>query len=175
MISFKEYRKLTKTTSQNCLKICGIIFSVCFSIIYAITDALTSSLLHFSLMIIICIVLGNLFGVFIWLLAILSSFIKVKKMFKLIEEIPKDVRDRYNISLVLSTSDSRYNYPDCKIIGNKDDHTILFNSDKSNVFLKVLNYSGDCFVERMKRREWRSMTSTDFVEWIELVTDRHNS
>lgn len=95
-------------------------------------------------------------------------------MFKLIEEIPKDVRDRYNISLV-STNDSRYNYPDFKIIGNKDDYTILFKSDKSYVFLKVLNYSGDCFVERMKRREWRSMTSTDFVEWIELVTDRHNS
>ena len=112
---------------------------------------------------------------FIWLLAITASFTKVKKTFKLIEEIPKDVRDRYNISLVLSTSDSRYNYPDCKIIGNKDDYTILFKSDKSNVFLNVLNYSGDCFVERIKRKEWRSMTSTDFVEWIELVTDRHNS
>ena len=193
-MTFKEYRKLTKTTSINCLKISGIIFSICFCIIYILTEALSTPFLKNLLMIVICILLGNLFAVFIWLLAVSSSFTKVKKSQKFINELPKNITDYYNITMIFDKrGDTRFNYPDCKIIGYKDDYAFLLDWEKSYVLLTLLNDSellwlkkpefdkkyknenieltGFGLMQKSKRKEWSQITQTELDKRIQHLIE----
>lgn len=193
MMTFKQYRSLTKTTSQYCLRISGIIFSVCFCVIYSLTEASSVSLLNAVLMFVACILLGNLFAVFIWLLAISSSFAKVKRAYKIIDEIPQDIINYYSITLVFTNKDIRYNYPDCIVKGHKDGHKILLHSSNSHVFITLLNYSknlvleklkfdrkyrkeniellGFGFAKKTKRKDWHKITKYDFDERIRRLIE----
>lgn len=195
-MTFKEYRKLTRTTSINCLKISGIIFSICFCIIYILTEALSTPFLKNLLMIVICIILGNLFGVYIWLLAILSSFAKVKRLSKLLDELPKNIKDFYDISLLLTTKDEKNNYPDCKVVSFKTNYPFELNCDRYHIYLKLyytfnsvenliqnkseinqkykkeqIELSGFNFVEKSKRKEWHLMTQDDLEKRIKHLIE----
>lgn len=140
-------------------------------------------------MILICILLGNLFAVFIWLLAVSSSFTKVKKSQKFINELPKDITDYYNISIIIDKGgDTRFNYPDCKIIGYKDDYAFLLDWEKSYVLLTLLNDSkllwlkkpeldkkyknenieitGLGLMQKSKRKKWHLITQDDLEKRI---------
>ena len=189
MMTFKEYREQTKATSKYLLKFCGILFSVCFSLIYLFAEALSTPFFKNLLMVLICILLGNLFAVFIWLLAVSSSFAKVKKSQKFINELPKDITDYYNISIIIDKGgDTRFNYPDCKIIGYKDDYAFLFDWEKSYVLLTLLNDSkllwlkkpeldkkyknenieitGLGLMQKSKRKKWHLITQDDLEKRI---------
>ena len=193
-MTFKEYREQTKATSKNLLKFCGILFSVCFSLIYLFAEALSTPFFKNLLMVLICILLGNLFAVFIWLLAISSSFTKVKKSQKFINELPKNITDYYNITMIFDKrGDTRFNYPDCKIIGYKDDYAFLLDWEKSYVLLTLLNDSellwlkkpefdkkyknenieltGFGLMQKSKRKEWHLMTQDDLEKRIKHLIE----
>lgn len=117
MITFKEYRKQTKMTSKFLLKVCGVIFSVCFCVIYLLTESLSDSLLKNIIYYTFCILMGNLFAVFIWILAISSSFKITKRSYKIIENLSEDIIDTYRISLMVENANDKNNYPVCRVIG----------------------------------------------------------
>lgn len=194
MITFKEYLEQTKATSKYLLKFCGILFSVCFSLIYLFAEALSTPFFKNLLMILICILLGNLFAVFIWLLAVSSSFTKVKKSQKFINELPRDITDYYNITMIFDKrGDTRFNYPDCKIIGYKDDYAFLLDWEKSYVLLTLLNDSellwlkkpeldqkyknenieltGFGLMQKSKRKEWSQITQTELDKRIQHLIE----
>ena len=123
-------------------------------------------------MILICILLGNLFAVFIWLLAVSSSFTKVKKSQKFINELPKDITE---------------------IIGYKDDYAFLLDWEKSYVLLTLLNDSellwlkkpeidqkyknenieltGFGLMQKSKRKEWSQITQTELDKRIQHLIE----
>ena len=197
MMTFKEYREQTKATSRYCLRICGILFSVCFCLIYIFTEALSTPFLKNLLMIAVCILLGNLFAVFIWLLAISTSYARLKNLSKFMNELPKEIIDHYSMSMIFMPEDSRFNYPNCKIVGYKGNHRIILDIDNSHVLLALLNISdnlllrkteldkkykkenielsGFGFMQKTKRKEWPNMTRNDLDERVQLLIEITNA
>lgn len=201
-MTFKEYRKLTKSTTKYCLRICGILFSSCFCIIYLFTEALSTPFLKNILTIAALFLLGNLFAVFIWLLAILTSFAKVKRMSKLIDDIPQDVKEHYKISMILKTQDKKISYPNCEIISLKSNYPFKLDCDGSNVYLTLyyhisyikifeqqktrfdrkykkenIKLSGFGIMETSKRKLWPFMTQTDLdnrLKHLEEIAETEN-
>ena len=81
-MNFREYFKLTKETSKNCLKICGVIFTSIYAIIALITGYKNVSFADSIEIFVLCFLLGNGFGLLIWALAITSSYGQIKSMIK---------------------------------------------------------------------------------------------
>ena len=170
-MKFKDYWELTKTTSRYCLRISGVIFTVCFMIIYLITDAMSDPLRRVLLIAGLCIILGNLFAVFIWLLAILPPYQRTKKLFKLLKELPKSVVDKYNLSILMDTPDGRFHYPNSQVVGYKDDFAIVIDYDHYYVYLKLFDGSGNKFEESYKRKDWRNITLNEFDKLIHQLLE----
>ena len=180
MITFKEYRKQTKMTSKFLLKVCGVIFSVCFCVIYLLTDSLSDPLLKNILYYTICILMGNLFAVFIWILAIYSSFKINKRSYKIIENLPKDIIDSYKISLMVEKANDRNNYPVCRVIGQKDNFMFLLWSNNSQMFFTLLSNPGSIWMmknklDRKYRKEHIQLTGYGFEEVSRLKNWRNIS
>ena len=149
MMTFKEYREQTKATSRYCLRICGILFSVCFCLIYIFTEALSTPFLKNLLMIAVCILLGNLFAVFIWLLAISTSYARLKNLSKFMNELPKDekyIMSQYDLidgdhfaladDEIIIPQDGEYRIP--AIEGRIQFDVAVLNFTLSNPLLKSL-------------------------------------
>ena len=170
-MKFKDYWKLTKTTSKYCLRISGVSFTVCFIIIYLITDAMSDPFHRVLLMAALFIILGNLFAVFIWLLAILPPYRRTKRLFQLIKELPKSVVDKYNISILMETRDGRYNYPKSQVVGYKDDMSIVLDCDNYHVYIKLFNSLGNVSEESYIRKEWRQITLIEFDKQISRLLE----
>lgn len=193
MITLKEYIKQTKTTSKYCFRISGIIISVIFCFLYRLTYAPIDSFPKILLMLVICVLLGNAFAVFILFCAIIASYGKLKRSLKIIDELPKEVRDSYEIRLFYDKKDLRYNYPAGEIYGHKDNHLINIKSDESNVFVTYVCMSdalwqkkpkfdrkyrkekitlfGSGLTQKIRRKEWRRITPSDFDKIVQHLIE----
>lgn len=193
MITFKEYRKQTKETSKFLLKVCGVIFSVCFCAIYLLTDSLSDPFLKNILYYAICILLGNLFAVFIWIGAISTYFKVTKRAYKIIENLPKDIVDSYKVSLMVENANDKNNYPVCKVIGQKDNFMFILWSNNSQMFFTLLSnpssiwmmknkldrkyrkehieLAGNGFSEVSKLKNWRDITKADFDKRLQRLIE----
>ena len=193
MITFKEYRKQTKKTSNYLLKVCGVIFSVCFCIIYLLTDSSSDSLPKNILYYTLCILMGNLFAVFIWIVAIYTSFKVTKRAYQIIENLPKDIVDSYKISLLFNTIDDKNHYPECKVVGEKDKFVFLLRRNGTQMFFTLwsnpstilnkkyeldrkyrrehIELTGYGFMETSKRKSWHNITKTDFDNRLQRLIE----
>lgn len=193
MITFKEYRKQTKKTSKFFLKVCGLIFSVCFCVIYLLTDSSSDPFLKNILYYAICILLGNLFAVFIWIGAIYISFKDMKRAYQIIENLPKDIVDSYKISLLFNNIDDKNHYPECKVVGEKDKFVFLLKRNGTQMFFylwsnpsTILNkkyeldrkyrrehieLTGYGFMEASKIKNWHNITKTDFDKRLQHLVE----
>ncbi|MBR6093003.1 MAG: hypothetical protein IKQ09_09355 [Bacteroidales bacterium] len=193
MITLKEYIKQTKTTSKYCFRISGIIFSVIFCFLYRLTYAPIDSFPKILLMLVICVLLGNAFAGFILCCAILSSYSKIKRSLKLIEELPKDVIIKYEIYFVFKKKNLKYNYPDGEIYGHKDNDFFQIKTNESHVFVTYVFMSnalwqkkpkldrkyrkekitlfGDGLTQKIRRKEWRHITPSDFDRIIQHLIE----
>ena len=193
MITFKEYRKQTKMTSKFLLKVWGVIFSVCFCVIYLLTDSLSDPLLKNIIYYTFCILMGNLFAVFIWIFAISSSFKITKRSYKIIENLSEDIIDSYRISLMVKNANDKNNYPVCSVIGQKDNFLFILWSNNSQMFFTLLSNPssiwmmknkldrkyrkehielvGNGFREVSKLKNWRNITKEDFDKRIQRLIE----
>lgn len=193
MITFKEYREKTKTTSRFLLRICGVIFSVCFCVIYLLTESSSSPFLKNLLYCAICILLGNLFAVFIWLMTIYTYFKITKRAYKIIENLPKDIIESYKIFLLTENLNNKNAYPESKVVVQKDNFKFLLRSNSSQMFCTLLSdpsgiwtmkYKLDCkyrkehieltgfgFRETSKLKTWRNITKSDFDKRIQRLIE----
>ena len=192
-ITFKEYREKTRATSKYLLRICGVIFSVCFCVIYLLTESSSSPFLKNLLYCAVCILLGNLFAVFIWLLAITSSFKITKRSYKIIENLPKDIIESYKIFLITENLDNKNHYPESKIIVQKDNFKFILWSNSSQIFCTLVsNPSGilamknrfdrkyrkehieltaSGFREKSRRNTWRNITKANFDKKLQRLIE----
>lgn len=192
-ITFKEYREKTRATSKYLLRICGVIFSVCFCVIYLLTESSSSPFLKNLLYCAVCILLGNLFAVFIWLLAITSSFKITKRSYKIIENLPKDIIESYKIFLITENLDNKNHYPESKIIVQKDNFKFILLSNSSQIFCTLVsNPSGilamknrfdrkyrkehieltaSGFREKSRRNTWRNITKANFDKKLQRLIE----
>lgn len=193
MITFKEYRNKTKKTSRFFFKVCGVIFSVCFCVIYLLTDSLSDPFLKNILYYTLCILLGNLFAASLLPLAIYSSFIVAKRAYQIIENLPQDIIDYYQISLMIKYIDDKNHYPYYKVVGQRDDHTFILCSNSSQMFFTLwsnpssiwnkkykldkkyrrehIELTGLGFMETSKRRDWRNITKEDFDKHLQRLIE----
>ena len=193
MITFKEYRKQTKKTSNYLLKVCGVIFSVCFFVIYLLTDSSSDSLPKTILYYTLCILMGNLFAVFIWIVAIYTSFKVTKRAYQIIENLPKDIVDSYKFSLLFNNIDDKNHYPECKVVGEKDKFVFLLRRNGTQMFFTLwsnpstilnkkyeldrkyrrehIELTGYGFMETSKRKSWHNITKTDFDNRLQRLIE----
>lgn len=193
MITFKEYREKTKTTSRFLLRICGVIFSVCFCVIYLLTESSSSPFLKNLLYCAICILLGNLFAVFIWLMTIYTYFKITKRAYKIIENLPKDIIESYKIFLLTENLNNKNAYPESKVVVQKDNFKFLLRSNSSQMFCTLLSdpsgiwtkkykldrkyrkehieLTGFGFRETSKLKTWRNITKSDFDKRIQRLIE----
>ena len=137
--------------------------------------------------------MGNLFAVFIWIVAIYTSFKVTKRAYQIIENLPKDIVDSYKISLLFNNIDDKNHYPECKAVGEKDKFVFLLRRNGTQMFFtlwsnpsNILNkkyeldrkyrrdhieLTGYGFMETSKRKNWHNMTKTDFDSRLQRLIE----
>lgn len=138
-MNFREYFKLTKETSKNCLKVCGVIFTSIYAIIALITGYKNESFADSIEIFVLCFLLGNGFGLFIWALAITSSYGQIKSMIKFFNSIPHEVKERLGLRLIAKPQNPKYHYLQLEIVDTISDNPFIFNFDKESVWMAIVN------------------------------------
>jgi hypothetical protein len=124
ILTFKEYFQQTKFTTTHCLKITGIIFTIICMIflilsdyknIFTFSDSVVTPLKWY----IICIALGNCFGLFICFLALTSAYKSVKSTYSLFHSIPQEIKEKFDIGMTFEQENPKYNYLKIQIVSNK--------------------------------------------------------
>jgi hypothetical protein len=129
-LTFWEYFKLTKFTTITFLKITGIIFSTICVILLILTEyedvfILSDSIVTPIKWLIICILCGNGFGLFICIMAVTSSYRDVKSTYLLFFSIPQEIKEKFDITITFEKNNPKYNYPKFIICSYKPNTPIL--------------------------------------------------
>ncbi len=138
-MNFKEYYNLTKETTKSLLKIVGVIFTSIFAIIAIITGYENYSLVDLLEIFAISFILGNGFGIFIWLLAITSTYSQVKSLTKFYDSIPVGFREKFGLELIGIPHNPKYDFLQMRILDTKSDVPIFLSLDKKSVLITIGN------------------------------------
>ena len=138
-MNFKEYYNLTKETTKSVLKIAGVIFTSIFAIIAIITGYENYSLVDLLEIFAISFILGNGFGIFIWLLAITSTYSQVKSLTKFYDSIPVGFREKFGLELIGIPHNPKYDFLQMRILDTKSDVPIFLSLDKKSVLITIGN------------------------------------
>lgn len=136
---FRAYFKLTKETTNNCLIICGVIFTTIYAIIAITTGYINKSLTDAIEIFILSFLLGNGLGIFIFLLAITTSYKQVKSIQKFYHSIPDSIKEKFGLKLIAKLQNPKYNYLQLEILDTKSEQPFLFNYDKKFVCITIMN------------------------------------
>jgi hypothetical protein len=142
-ITFRDYFEMTRITTNCCIKISGIIFTSIFVIIFVLTEMryATNSILEPVKWFIICVLLGNGFGLFILFLAITSGYKQVKSTVRFYNSIPENIKIKYGIQLQPVFRDERYNYLNYQILnGIPNSPLVRFAKSGNKVFIFLDSY-----------------------------------
>ncbi|MDR1983551.1 MAG: hypothetical protein LBQ28_01825 [Prevotellaceae bacterium] len=195
-MKFREYYKLTKITTKNCLKISGVIFTAISAIIYGITETMnrSDSIIEVTIVFFTCFLLGNSFGLFICILAIISGFKQVQSTIHFYNSIPTAIREKFELGLQPKPLNDRYNYLNLQIIGYiSNAHLLVFEQLKSingvqiilmckfdnnlNLQKRILEIgkkykkeqialTGWGLSKRVKKKKWKSITEAEIENYI---------
>ncbi|MDR1170282.1 MAG: hypothetical protein LBK97_05560 [Prevotellaceae bacterium] len=127
-MKIKDYYKLTKPTTENCLKISGIIFTAFSVIIWGISEVNNSpeSIIDPVKVFIICVLTGNTFGLFIACLAFMEGFRQVKSTILLHNSIPPEIKKQYELKMMIKPLNPMYNYLKMQICSSRQEVPLLF-------------------------------------------------
>jgi|GEM_PF-539525 len=117
----KEYYKLTKSATTNCLKISGLIFTTISVIIWGLTEGISvsGSIIIFIKTFILCFLTGNTLGLFITGLAFAEGYLQVKNTIQVYNSIPFEIRDKYDLKIFVLPLNPKYNYLKMRIYSRK--------------------------------------------------------
>lgn len=196
-MTFVEYFKKTKYTTKNCLKITGVIFTVIATIIAGITGVMNhaESIVDVAKIFAICVLFGNVFGVFIFLLAITSAYKQIKSTVKLYNFVPDEIKKKYGFNIFVEPTNLKYNYPKTEIMSNENDMPFLIIRRITNNDIQIIGVSafdneffqmkaldidnryrknyifltGMGISKRINRKTWEKSTSTDIEGYIQEI------
>lgn len=137
-ITFCDYFKITRPTTSYRVKIVGVIFTVITVIIVALNpeNYSSNSILEPIKMFVICFLLGNGFGLFIFSLAITEGYKQVKSTIRFYNSIPENIKMKYGIHLQPITRDKRYDYLNLQIMNRISNNLVVrFEKSKNEVFI----------------------------------------
>ena len=138
-MKFREYYKLTKKTTINCLNISGIIFTIIFITLYIAIGIKTNSFNYSIGVFLLCILLGYGLGFFIWILAIAHAYSQMKMTYKLYDSIPIGVKESLGLELIDKLQNSKLYFLQFNILSTKPGCLYLFNRDKRYVWITIIN------------------------------------
>lgn len=121
-----EYYVLTKDTTKNCLKYCGIIFTSISAIIWGISVVKNSSESIFPIIVfIISFLAGNTLGLFITAIAFMEGFKQVNNTICLYDSIPSDIKKQYSLEIHSQQLNPNHNYLKIQIQSTKPNFPLL--------------------------------------------------
>lgn len=138
-MNFKNYYKLTRETTNNCFKICGFIFTGIYAVVAILSGYRNGSIVDAFALFGLCFFLGNAFGVFIWILAITTSYKQVRIITKFYESIPPNTREKYKLVLVAKPLNPKYEFLQLDIINTGTEYVFNLNTGKNLVFVSVFS------------------------------------
>ena len=138
-MTLREYYRLTIETTKSCFKICGVIFTSIYALIAIVSGYKNESFSDTIEIFIICFLLGNGFGLFIWLFAFFSSFGQFKSMTRFYESIPNETKEEFGLILISKPQNPKYNFLQLEILDTKSEHPFLFKYDKKFVWIVLIN------------------------------------
>lgn len=138
-MTFKEYFEITRETTNNCIKLCGVIFTTIYAVIAIISGYKNDSFSDSIEIFLICFLLGNGLGLFVWFLAIITAHRQVKATKKFYDSIPKEIKDKFGLRLVARPQNPKYNYLLLEIHAKMSMQPYFFNYERKHVLITIIN------------------------------------
>lgn len=188
-MSFREYFKLTKETTNYCLKICGVIFTSIYAVVAIITGYKNESFSDSIEVFVLCFLLGNGVALFVWVLAITNAYRQVKTMAKFYDSIPNEIKEKFGLSLTTRPQNPKHNYLQLEILDTKSEQIFLFNINKKVVWITIINDLSaiENFQKRMleiqkkyKKEQivlagWGLRKNIKWKDWQKITTENINT
>jgi len=119
-----DYYKATLPTFKSCLKICGVIFTAVAALISIGVAFTEGSAENPFLIFLACVIYGNLLGLFIAVVGLISGYYKSKRVFQIASDIPQEIRSSLLMEISQVMEDDRYHFLSFQITGYADDSEI---------------------------------------------------
>ena len=173
--------------------------SIC-AVIAIITGNRNSSLSDSLEVFILCFLLGNAFGMFIWFIAIRSAYEQVIAFTKFYDSIPKEIKDLSGLMLVVRPQNPKYHFLNLEILDTASKQPYLFNFDKKYIWITIINdlstvknfqkrmieihkrYKNEQIVltgwglrKNIKKKEWNMITYEKVLEIFEKLKTISNN
>lgn len=136
-MTFTDYYKLTRDTTNSCIKISGAIFTSIIAVIAIIFGYKNESASDSIEIFVISFLSGNGIGFIIWFLAILSAYAQVKAKIRFYGSMPKAVIEGLGLILVAKPLNPKYNFIQLEIIDTNSKHPYIFDIYKEYVYITV--------------------------------------
>jgi len=169
-MTFIKYLKLNKDTIYFGLKITGLIFSIFTLIILFLKEDLSNTFYAIKMMI-VCIIIGNLFGVFIIFLAAVAGYTEAKPFLKFYNQTSDEFKNHFGIVLTTELYDKRLEFSRFVIEGTKNNTLLRFDFDhrQNSVLLTLrLDYSQaseEAFYDAQKKIKKYKKQSVRLTGW----------
>jgi hypothetical protein len=196
---FREYYRKTIVTTKFCLRITSIVFIVCFVVLFfslkiggKLGEEETFVQVYNSIGYFIFV-----YGItlFIWVLALTSSYNKAKSTTKLFDSIALNIKEKLCLQLCTKQQNIKYNYLDFEIFGLFENNCLVIDKFQKNVRIilcavsnnncnfqqqkfsfdkkyKVSNIelNGYGLLKKINAREWNQISAYEIEKYIrELV------
>jgi hypothetical protein len=198
-MTFREYFSITIVTTKSCLRITSIVFMVCFVVLF-LALKIGGKLGEEETFVQVYNSIGYFIFVygltlFIWVLALTSSYNKAKNTTKLFNSIALDIKEKFCFQLYAKQHNIKYNYLDFEIFGLFENSCLVIDKVQKNVRIilcamlntnrnfqqqkisfdkkyKVNNIelNGYGLLKKINTREWNQISASEIEKYIrELV------
>ncbi len=140
-MTFKQYIKYNKETTKSLFKISLGIFTLVFVIMAILISYKTQSFMESVDIFTASVLSGLLLTVFIFLLAIYTSYIEVKANIKFYNTIPTTIREKFEIILAEIRLNPKFYYLQLEVVSTNKQLPIYFQYNKGNkeVWITITN------------------------------------
>jgi hypothetical protein len=192
-LTLRKYFGYVKFITKYRIKTPGIIFTlICTSIrskeIFVTSDSIATTLKEF----IICILVGNTLALLSCIFVATVAFVKIKSIVSLFYSIPKGIKEKFGLTIVVDKVNLPYKYIELRIIGikskapmiyfryltqaiqiiivnninnNEDFHKYKLNIDKRYKRQKI-SLTGLGLGKIIGHKKWRKLTSSEIENCI---------
>jgi len=140
-MTFKQYIKYNEETTKSLFKISLGIFTLIFVIMAILISYKTQSFMDSVDIFAASILSGLLLTVFIFLLAIYTSYIEVKANIKFYNTIPSTIREKFEIILTEIRLNPKFYYLQLEVVSTNKQLPIYFqyNKVKREIWITITN------------------------------------
>lgn len=155
-MTFKNYFRLIKPTVYYFFKISGLIFTVFATIIWGVCESVkVDDSLNPLEIFALCLLFGNVLGLFTIIVGVADGFSNVKLMERLFESLPTRLKEEYQVGLFLKPLNYKNNFLQIEIRSNKPGAPVFFiNKSRfpDGFCVEVLAfYDQECYTELRKK------------------------